>query len=442
MLRNATSDRYKAAMDIQAKFRLLLTGTPLQNNLTELISLLGFILPEEFAGKQEELKLIFEAKATTSDKDHSKLLSTQRIERAKRILAPFVLRRKKEQVLKHLPTKTNRIIKTPTHTSQMELHRFYKKESINLEAGTEPENDDAQVDDAEAGKSKTRGRKSKTTGRQSRGPAANSKTKENQQIGKVVKAADLEEEAGNPVMQMRKAAIHPLLFRKWFTNQKIDDMAAILRKKEKQNFPTEQDLKHLLKEMVNASDFVLHTWCNLYPCIKDFDLPGKPWMDSGKVDVLVKLLNQYKENGDRVLVFSQFTTVLDILEAVLRDIKIFYTRIDGSTKIQERQTLIDDFNQEDSDITVFLLTTKAGGTGINLASANKVIIFDSSFNPQDDKQAENRAHRLGQKREVEVITLISEGTIEENMLALGETKLELGGRVAGGDDEPATATES
>ena len=92
--------------------------------------------------------------------------------------------------------------------------------------------------------------------------------------------------------------------------------------------------------------------------------------------------------------------------------------------------MIDQFYKE-PDITVFLLSTGAGGAGINLACANKVIIFDSSFNPQTDIQAENRAHRVGQTREVEVVRLITRGTIEEQILALGETKLALDHRVAG-----------
>jgi SWI/SNF-related matrix-associated actin-dependent regulator 1 of chromatin subfamily A len=141
----------------------------------------------------------------------------------------------------------------------------------------------------------------------------------------------------------------------------------------------------------------------------------------------------YKENGDRVLIFSQFALVLDILEAVLNTTLISYTRIDGSTKIDERQPLIDTF-RDDESITAFLLTTKAGGTGINLMYANKVIIFDGSFNPQDDRQAENRAHRVGQTRAVEVVRLVTKETVEEQIWALGKSKLVLDGRVAGDED--------
>ena len=109
-------------------------------------------------------------------------------------------------------------------------------------------------------------------------------------------------------------------------------------------------------------------------------------MDSGKVDKLASLLRTYKENGDRVLVFSQSTLVMNILERVMETLDMAFFRLDGSTNVNERQQMIDDFH-DDPSITVFLLSTKAGGAGINLACANKVIIYDMSFNPQEDIQA-------------------------------------------------------
>lgn len=109
-------------------------------------------------------------------------------------------------------------------------------------------------------------------------------------------------------------------------------------------------------------------------------------MNSGKVSKLALLLKEFKENGDRVLVFSQFTMVMDILELVMENLEMSFFRLDGSTNVNERQTMIDEF-YKDTSITVFLLSTKAGGAGINLACANKVVLFDSSFNPQEDIQA-------------------------------------------------------
>ena len=143
----------------------------------------------------------------------------------------------------------------------------------------------------------------------------------------------------------------------------------------------------LFQEMTGMNDFVLHRWCEIYHNIAKFDIQNEEWMYSGKVQKLTELLLEYRNNGDRVLVFSQFTMVLDILQAVMDTLEMPFLRLDGATITEERQDLIDKFYNE-TDIPVFLLTTKAGGTGINLACANKVIIFDSSLNPQDDAQAE------------------------------------------------------
>ncbi|KAH6675494.1 family helicase/ATPase-like protein [Halenospora varia] len=387
LLKNVNSQRYQGLIKIPAKFRLLLTGTPLQNNLQELAALLAFILPEVFQERADDLNYIFKAKASTRDADHAALLSAQRIARARSMLTPFILKRKKAQVLKHLPTKTCRVEYTTLHPSQKNIYDGHlgqarERARIRVEGGKIPKNDE-----------------------------------------------------NNPLMQLRKAAIHPLLFRRHFTDEKIEKMADILRKKDPINFPTDKDHRreHLVEEMRAGSDYWLHQWCLDYPCIRSYDIKDLAWMNSGKVESMVKLVKEYKENGDRVLIFSQFALVLDILEAVLNTSLISYTRIDGSTKIDERQSLIDTF-RDDETITAFLLTTKAGGTGINLMYANKVIIFDGSFNPQDDRQAENRAHRVGQTRDVEVVRLVTKDTVEEQIYALGESKLALDGRVAGDDD--------
>jgi SWI/SNF-related matrix-associated actin-dependent regulator 1 of chromatin subfamily A len=116
--------------------------------------------------------------------------------------------------------------------------------------------------------------------------------------------------------------------------------------------------------------------------------------------------------------------MLDILERVLTIGNIKFLRLDGQTSVDTRQDLIDTFYDDDT-IPVFLLSTKAGGFGINLVAANNVVIFDQSFNPHDDRQAEDRAHRVGQTSEVLVTRFISKGTIEENMLQLAENKLQL-----------------
>ncbi|XP_053277044.1 SWI/SNF-related matrix-associated actin-dependent regulator of chromatin subfamily A containing DEAD/H box 1B-like [Pleuronectes platessa] len=135
-------------------------------------------------------------------------------------------------------------------------------------------------------------------------------------------------------------------------------------------------------------------------------------------------LIQEDMEGDRVVLFSQFTMMLDIVEVMLKHHKHRYIRLDGSTPIADRIVLIDEFNT-DPEIFIFLLSTRAGGLGINLTSANVVILHDIDCNPYNDKQADDRCHRVGQTRIVKVIRLISKGSIEDCILQLGQRKLKL-----------------
>ena len=132
--------------------------------------------------------------------------------------------------------------------------------------------------------------------------------------------------------------------------------------------------------------------------------------------------------------------ILDILQEALDYLNIRYVRLDGSTKTDERQALVDEFN-EDEEITVFLLSTKAGGVGINLTAASVVVIYDQDFNPHNDRQAADRAYRIGQEREVEVIKLITKDSIDEDMLNIGVTKLRLDDAVGGGEQGVAGTTD-
>ncbi|KAJ5220275.1 ATP-dependent helicase fft2 [Penicillium chermesinum] len=380
MLKNSRSQLYEKLIRIPAKFRLLLTGTPLQNNLQELASLLGFILPEVFKSHKDDLKAIFANKAKTTDESHAALLSAQRIGRAKSMLKPFVLRRKKHQVI-DLPDKVCRVQYCDMKTSQSDIYR------------EEQENVRRLLEDRAAGKK---------TGSKS----------------------------ANILMKLRQAAIHPLLSRRIYTEAVLKQMSRACL-----NEPVWRlsDPDVILEELREYSDYDLHGMCKKWSSLGKFRLRNEEWMDSGKVEHLRKLLTSFIANGDRTLVFSQFTLVMDILEEVLETLKIRFVRLDGNTSVQDRQAILDAFH-EDAGIPVFLLSTKAGGTGINLACANKVVIFDSSFNPQEDVQAENRAHRVGQTRDVEVIRFVTRDTIEEQIHALGQTKLALDQAVAGDEE--------
>jgi SWI/SNF-related matrix-associated actin-dependent regulator of chromatin subfamily A member 5 len=128
----------------------------------------------------------------------------------------------------------------------------------------------------------------------------------------------------------------------------------------------------------------------------------------GKMAVLDKLLPKLKANGSRVLIFSQMTRLLDILEDYLVYRGYEYCRIDGSTSSEDRENSMEDFNKEGSTKFVFLLSTRAGGLGINLATADTVVLYDSDWNPQADLQAQDRAHRIGQKKPVNIYRFVTE----------------------------------
>ncbi|KAF2363608.1 DBINO domain [Trinorchestia longiramus] len=161
-------------------------------------------------------------------------------------------------------------------------------------------------------------------------------------------------------------------------------------------------------------------------------------MDAGKLFVLDSLLSRMKAAGNRVLIYSQMTKMINLLEDYMRHRHHKYMRLDGSSKISERRDMVADF-QSKSDIFVFLLSTRAGGVGINLTAADTVIFYDSDWNPTVDQQAMDRAHRVGQTKQVTVYRLICKGTIEERILQRAKEKSEIQRMViSGGSFKPDT----
>ena len=387
MLKNSTSERYNKLMRLRANFRLLLTGTPLQNNLRELVSLLSFMLPNLFNEKREDLQGLFSQKASTakaSETNYNPLLSTQAINKAKTMMTPFVLRRKKTQVLKHLPQKHRQIVRCQLTSTQRNIYNDYL----------------------------TQGKSSFSEG------------------NKKSNAKNQPSSGPNVMMSLRKAALHPLLFRLIYTDEKLKKMAKSIMKEPEY---LEANESYIFEDMQFMSDYELDNLCKRFPrTLKQYLLKDNDYFNSGKVSKLAEILKDIIDRGEKVLIFSLFTQMLDVLERVLTVSKINFLRLDGQTSVDTRQDLIDKFHEDDS-VPVFLLSTRAGAFGINLVAASKVIIFDQSFNPHDDKQAEDRAHRVGQDNEVTVTKLISENTIEENMLQLAENKLELDESVSSSD---------
>ncbi|KFD58488.1 hypothetical protein D918_07114 [Trichuris suis] len=376
MLKSCNTARYKKLMQLNARQRILLTGTPLQNNLVELVSLMHFVMPDLFAKYAHNLKELlasFEFKngVSSSCKD-------SKIEQAKRIMKTFTLRRLKSEVLEQLPKKHERLeLCELTETQGPLYNQLMSYCSDVLREG----------------------------------------------------AKDAAQSQGNlcaMFMQLRKAANHPLLLRSLYNEKTVRRMAKALFK----NFKV--PLEALYEDLLTKSDFDLHRLCCQHKKLFRLKLPVSAVLNSAKISALEKILPEAKSQGSKVLLFSQFTMVLDILEVYLQHKKYSYVRMDGSTPVVERKGLIDHFNA--SDVFIFLLSTRAGGLGVNLTSANVIILHDIDYNPHNDRQAEDRCHRVGQTKDVYVIKLIAKDTIDETMLACAQRKLLLERKVTAAED--------
>nr|XP_023692523.1 SWI/SNF-related matrix-associated actin-dependent regulator of chromatin subfamily A containing DEAD/H box 1 isoform X5 [Paramormyrops kingsleyae] len=361
MLKNMNTMRYLHLMEINAKYRLLLTGTPLQNNLLELMSLLNFIMPSLFSSSTSQTAKLFSAKSSEQSS-----FEKDRIAHAKLILKPFILRRLKSEVLKQLPAKVKKVEFCPMSEKQQKLYSTFL-ETLKSSAVGKPKSLNFMM------------------------------------------------------MQLRKMANHPLLHRQYYTSEKLAAMSHLMLKE-----PTHHDADPalILEDMEVMSDFELHCLCQRYPGLESYQLQSDLLCDSGKFALLTELLASLKQKGDRVVLFSQFRTMLDIMEAFLQQLGHSYIRMDGCTPIADRIVLIDKYNNT-SEIFVFLLSTRAGGQGINLTSANVVILHDIDWNPYNDRQAEDRCHRVGQTKTVQVFRLVSQDTIEVNLLQISQKKLRL-----------------
>ncbi|KAH8274923.1 hypothetical protein KR018_008475, partial [Drosophila ironensis] len=315
MLKNMTTQRYVNLITINARMRILLTGTPLQNNLLELISLLCFVMPKFFAKSIEDVKSLF-VKKGKSDGDQEEVSQFQetQIQRAKRIMKPFVLRRLKKDVLNNLPKKLSLVEKVPMSKKQKQYyHELVEYYSNNK--------------------------------------------------GEVCSSS---ERSGIAIMmEMRRIANHPLLMRHYFTDDNLRKFARRLAVASTYKKTNEQ---YIFEELAVMSDFQVYQLCNKHELF-DVKIPDKLICESGKFQYLDALLPKLREEGHRVLLFSQFTMMLDIVEEYLRIRNHGFCRLDGSTAVKERQDLITDFNG-DNEIFVFLLSTKAGGVGINLTAAD------------------------------------------------------------------------
>lgn len=379
MLKNMTTQRYTQLATINAESRLLLTGTPLQNNLLELMSLLCFVMPSMFAKNADDMKNLFQ-KAKQVKGEELPQFERNQIEQAKQVMKPFVLRRLKSDVLTCLPEKKDVLKMIAMTDSQREKYM-----------------DLVQAYSSDAG----------------------------------IVQATTDLSGMSIMMDMRKLANHPLLLRYHYTDDDVRQIARQLARSPA--YKKNRNPDYVFEELAVLSDF------QLYQTIEKFEMtfagiPDRLIVESGKFRELDELLPRLKDGGHRTLIFSQFTMMLDVLEQYLRVRKHKFVRLDGSTAVVERQEIIDKFTAN-GDIFVFLLSTKAGGLGINLISADTVIIHDIDFNPYNDKQAEDRCHRMGQTKPVTIYRFVADKTIEEGMAMVAREKLNLEKEVTGDDED-------
>nr|POE56809.1 chromatin structure-remodeling complex subunit snf21 [Quercus suber] len=332
------------------RYRLILTGTPLQNNLPELWALLNFVLPNIFKSVKSFDEWFNTPFANTGGQDSMALSEEEQllvIRRLHKVLRPFLLRRLKKDVEKDLPDKTEKVIKCSFSALQAKLHKQLITHQKII------------VNDSTGKKANLRG-------------------------------------LSNMLMQLRKLCNHPFVF------EEVED---------------QMNPSRVTNDMI--------------------------WRTAGKFELLDRILPKFQATGHRVLMFFQMTAIMNIMEDFLRMRDISYLRLDGSTKADDRSELLKQFNAPDSPYFCFLLSTRAGGLGLNLQTADTVIIYDSDWNPHQDLQAQDRAHRIGQKNEVRILRLISSGSVEEKILERARYKLDMDGKViqAGKFDNKSTNDE-
>ncbi|KNA17058.1 hypothetical protein SOVF_083550 [Spinacia oleracea] len=335
-LKNSNCKLFKELKRLPIENKLLLTGTPLQNNLAELWSLLNFILPDIFSSHEE-----FESWFDLSGK-RSNEVEKEEVEEKKRvqvvaklhaILRPFLLRRMKADVEQSLPGKKEIIL----YATMTEHQKNFQDHLVNR--------------------------------------TLENHLVENVSLGGVPRG--LRGKLNNLMIQLRKNCNHP----------------------------------DLLESAFDGSYF--------YPPVEQ--IVGQ----CGKFQLLERLLTKLFARKHKVLIFSQWTKILDIMDYYFSEKGLKVCRIDGSVKLEERRRQINEFNDVNSDFRIFLLSTRAGGLGINLTAADTCVLYDSDWNPQMDLQAMDRCHRIGQTKPVHVYRLATAQSVEGRMLKRAFSKLRL-----------------
>mmetsp|Transcript_3589 Transcript_3589/g.8168 ORF Transcript_3589/g.8168 Transcript_3589/m.8168 type:complete len:1295 (-) Transcript_3589:416-4300(-) len=358
--------------------KVILTGTPLQNNLRELWAMLYYLAPDVFQASKP-----FE-EGFDLTRGH---IDSGVLRRARKLLSVFMLRRLKEHVAIKLPSRREVTLLVPLTRQQ---HSLYKQLLCSLDSSTlevvmrdskeakdEPDPASAPSDSASASASAPAG---------SAGSSSALSSSSSSSGGSGTPVADSDwRKLMNLLLQLRKVCNHTYLFPDIAPDPYVVD-----------------------EEIVRGS---------------------------GKLMMLDRMLPRLRANAHRVLIFSQFTSMLDLLEDYCELREYPFVRLDGETNRVKRRLDVRRFNAPRSPIFIFLISTRAGGLGLNLASADTVILYDSDWNPQVDLQAMERAHRIGQVKPVRVYRLVCRGSVEERMVSRAEKKLFLNAMVAEQDPD-------
>uniref|UniRef100_A0A6B2KXP7 Uncharacterized protein n=1 Tax=Arcella intermedia TaxID=1963864 RepID=A0A6B2KXP7_9EUKA len=411
-IKNQKSQRFQILFRLVSKRRLLLTGTPLQNNLEELWTLLTFLMPKEFtAMKLQNYKQVF-AEFIKNDKKKRQKLSDKNlyIRRIKTILGPFILRRLKAHASLEIPEKITHIEICEMGEAQRSLYNRVFQKSKNIWANHKDFQSNKKSKQANL-----------TIDEEILDLQSDLNLPDPKGNGGVIKMQTL---INNILMQLRKTCNHPILQRTFYSEEDLEKVADVLLEIDPE-YENER-IEQVMKELKGLSDWEIHKICLKWPeDLGELQLTDEEmWESSTKLVVLRDLLGRFYKNNNRILIFSQMTKVLDFLEPFLDSLGYRYLRLDGSTEVGARQGLIDEFNTN-VDIFVFLLSTTAGGVGINLTAADTVVFYDMAFNPQVDRQAEDRCHRLGQTKQVHVYRLICKESCEEAIFAMAQEKKQL-----------------
>ncbi|KAG9586832.1 SWI/SNF chromatin remodeling complex component, partial [Aureobasidium melanogenum] len=433
-IKNLNCRLIRELQSYQSANRLLITGTPLQNNLTELWSLLHFLMPTIF-DKLESFESWFDFSALNQRNGYEDILSEERktnlVTSLHAILKPFLLRRVKTDVETSLPKKREYVLYAPLTATQRELYQeilegnsraYLENKAVESLSGT-------NTPRSTRGSSLKRSRpeegsatpiKSVKSSRAST-PATTASARGSRRAKKAQNYEELSDTAYFKQMQ----------------DQQSEDEEQPLNSSEEEAQEQAQTLA-LAKKLIGAKKLQnpvlqLRLCCNsphnfFYPFVEEdnSDVDETLVTESGKMLLLDSLMPTLLERGHKVLIFSQFKTQLDLIETyceVLRGWKC--SRIDGGVSQPDRQEQIAQFNSTESKINIFLLSTRAGGQGINLTAADTVLLFDSDWNPQQDLQAQDRAHRIGQTRPVIVYRFATKGTVETLLLEKAESKRRL-----------------